>query len=686
MEGDVNHPSCFHSLGYLNDHIGFCGSIKNSPSDFVVTEIDMFGQSVRENVTDSLLDFDELPDEQNSLCQHKKLKTVPEESSLEEEHFQRWKGFVNRTNPSRQYMILDTDIVAGTNDECGPEETDILSSLLAVPILESLTEFACSVKSELCSKMEAATPQIEFSLGSFIDKGQRAIIHSAIQQTFPFLITATRNTEVIVKPNLDYRELCQLVSEEEAGNFFKYLDAKLANSKFTFKPDMNKEHRKAVHHFLSKKFGKLVETKTFSKEDSGQQNTIITARFRAKIGSRKRRCRADCLDTIDTYTAFTLRKENLETLEAICCLSSELGVLPSDFSYAGIKDKKAITYQTMVVKKVSSTRMKEVESRIEKNRLKVYNIRSAHQHLRLGQLKGNLFDIRVRDLKTQRGDSSADIKGRICEAAENIKKNGFINYYGPQRFGQGKHVQSNQIGLALLKEDMVKAVKLLFTPEEEDNPVNRAKRHFLQTEDAKGTLALFPECKVRERMVLRALNRYGVNPEGCTRAWFSIPHSMRIFYVHAYCSKVWNEAASYRLKTYGSRVVEGDLVSWEAGTDETPLSDRVILPMLGHNIRYPDNKVGEWYFEMLGKDELQKCTFRNSLLQLNIPGCYRHIVKYPRHLSYVIEDSENVLDSKDGTKELNSTLSSKPSLSISFELDSSCYATVCLREIMKYGC
>ncbi|XP_029471211.1 pseudouridylate synthase 7 homolog-like protein isoform X3 [Rhinatrema bivittatum] len=634
MEGDVNHPSCFHSLGYLNDHIGFCGSIKNSPSDFVVTEIDMFGQSVRENVTDSLLDFDELPDEQNSLCQHKKLKTVPEESSLEEEHFQRWKGFVNRTNPSRQYMILDTDIVAGTNDECGPEETDILSSLLAVPILESLTEFACSVKSELCSKMEAATPQIEFSLGSFIDKGQRAIIHSAIQQTFPFLITATRNTEVIVKPNLDYRELCQLVSEEEAGNFFKYLDAKLANSKFTFKPDMNKEHRKAVHHFLSKKFGKLVETKTFSKEDSGQQNTIITARFRAKIGSRKRRCRADCLDTIDTYTAFTLRKENLETLEAICCLSSELGVLPSDFSYAGIKDKKAITYQTMVVK----------------------------------------------------------------------KKNGFINYYGPQRFGQGKHVQSNQIGLALLKEDMVKAVKLLFTPEEEDNPVNRAKRHFLQTEDAKGTLALFPECKVRERMVLRALNRYGVNPEGCTRAWFSIPHSMRIFYVHAYCSKVWNEAASYRLKTYGSRVVEGDLVSWEAGTDETPLSDRVhvvtaseetsktyalhqvILPMLGHNIRYPDNKVGEWYFEMLGKDELQKCTFRNSLLQLNIPGCYRHIVKYPRHLSYVIEDSENVLDSKDGTKELNSTLSSKPSLSISFELDSSCYATVCLREIMKYGC
>lgn len=55
--------------------------------------------------------------------------------------------------------------------------------------------------------------------------------------------------------------------------------------------------------------------------------------------------------------AFTLEKENLETLEAIGYLASSLGVLPSDFSYAGIKDKKAITYQSVVVKKVTSARL-----------------------------------------------------------------------------------------------------------------------------------------------------------------------------------------------------------------------------------------------------------------------------------------------------------------------------------------
>lgn len=37
-------------------------------------------------------------------------------------------------------------------------------------------------------------------------------------------------------------------------------------------------------------------------------------------------------------------------------MAASLGVLPSDFTYAGIKDKRAVTYQSMVVKKVSPQR------------------------------------------------------------------------------------------------------------------------------------------------------------------------------------------------------------------------------------------------------------------------------------------------------------------------------------------
>ncbi|XP_066477464.1 pseudouridylate synthase PUS7L-like [Tiliqua scincoides] len=177
-------------------------------------------------------------------------------------------------------------------------------------------------------------------------------------------------------------------------------------------------------------------------------------------------------------------------------------------------------------------------------------------------------------LKHQSNDCSASLEKRVSEAIENIKRNGFINYCGPQRFGQGQSVQTDQIGLALLNKELVKAVQLFFTPEDADDPVNKAKKYFLQTEDPKGTLAMLPDYKVREKMLLRALNRYGINQEGYTRGWLSIPHSMCIFYIRAYYSKIWNEAAAYRIKIYGTRVVSGDLIFCEKSADSSLMTDK----------------------------------------------------------------------------------------------------------------
>lgn len=129
------------------------------------------------------------------------------------------------------------------------------------------------------------------------------------------------------------------------------------------------------------------------------------------------------------------------------------------------------------------------------------------------------------------------------------------------------------------------AVRLFFTPEEGDDAQNHAKRHFLQTgeskevqklfnlsnalqvtirkfmslsallcfsssENAKESLALMPLSKPRERLMLRALNRYGTGPDGCAQAWLSLPHSMRLFYLHAYCSR--SAAASSKQTSHGN--------------------------------------------------------------------------------------------------------------------------------------
>ncbi|NXI62751.1 PUS7L protein, partial [Anseranas semipalmata] len=665
------------SFSYATDHTGFRGALKSSPGDFVVTEIERPERA-----------------QQGSLCPQrpKKPRAGPPACRAgapgPSPHAPGRAGAECAAN-------ADKNLGAGGPDlKPGLEEADVLDSLLGEPTSELLAKFARGLKDAWNLENNPGASASEFSLGPILDKNIRAALHSAIRQKFPFLVTVTKDNEMIVRGNADYRELCQLVTEKETSDFFKFLDAKLENSTFSFEPDGNKEHRTVVHHFINKKFGKLLETKAFTVAGINHQpNVSIMVRFREKSWSRKRSA-GGFREKQDVYTAFTLQKENLETLEAIGFLAAELGVLPSDFSYTGIKDKKAITYQPMVVKKVTPERLKEIGSKMEKKGMRIHNIRSACQHLRLGELKGNHFDIVVRDLKHHSHDSSADLKERISEAMENIETKGFVNYFGPQRFGQGQNVQTDQIGLALLNEEMVKAVKLFFTPEDTDDAVNKAKRYFLQTEDAKGTLMMLPEFKVREKMLLRALNRYGVNHEGCTKGWLSIPHSMRIFYVHAYCSKIWNEAASYRLKIYGSKVVEGDLVFTEENDESLSLNDKVhvvtapeesankysihqvVLPMVGHSIRYPSNKVGQWYHERLSKDELQMCKFRVSSLQLNIPGCYRPILKNVQNLSYFLEGSEEGIED-------NHLNESKVSLHISFDLDPSCYATVCLREIMK---
>uniref|UniRef100_A0A8D1DIC0 Pseudouridylate synthase PUS7L n=1 Tax=Sus scrofa TaxID=9823 RepID=A0A8D1DIC0_PIG len=700
MEEDTDFRIRFNSLCFITDHVGFHGTIKSSPSDFVVIEIDEQGQLVNKASDEHVYKVHKVLPEPNNLA--KKPKLDLQNVSFEERSNQEVKTSAGCSDDDQNYEPASekADTIKDGILRGEKEHLDVFGSLLDDKTNELLNQYACDIKEKWNSKTELIGPSPEFSLGRILDKNQRATLHSAVRQKFPFLITVGKNSEIVVKPNLECKELCHLVSEEEAFGFFKYLDARKENSKFTFKSDTDKEHRKAVHHFVNKKFGNLVETKSFPELNysADNPNVVITVRFREKAHKHKKRSLHECPERKVIHTAFTLRKENLEMFEAVGFLAIKLGVIPSDFSYAGLKDKKAITYQAMVVRKVTPERLKNIEKELEKKRMNILNIRSVDDSLRLGQLKGNHFDIVIRNLKNQINDST-NLRERILEAIENVKNKGFVNYYGPQRFGMGRKVHTDQIGLALLKSEMVKAVKLFLTPEDSDDPVNRAKKYFLQTDDAKGTLSLMPEFKVRERALLESLHRFGMTEEGCVQAWFSFPHSMRIFYVHAYSSKIWNEAASYRLATYGSRVVEGDLVCLEEDVDDEHLPSskvhlvteedesantyaihQVVLPVLGYNIQYPKNKVGQWYQEVLSRDGLQTCRFKIPPLKLNVPGCYRKILKHPHNLSYQLIEDADIDVKKDGSHIDEATLS----LLISFDLDASCYATVCLREIMKH--
>nr|XP_057933667.1 pseudouridylate synthase PUS7L [Doryrhamphus excisus] len=648
-------PVCF-----VSSHEGFLGSIKKLIKDFVVTEIDIHGQQVN---TAASAPAPHCSEEVSSRC-----KEGPEE---------------------HQAFSADCrfDLTISS-----PDSLD-LSMILGQAVSEQLEQFVVSLRDDVMED-EGETPgNKELSLGSFTDKYQRANVHRAVRHRFPFLMTVTIQPEIRVREDPDYRELSQLVTEEEAEDFFRFIDAKVQDSSYTFHPDENKEHRTAVHHFLNRRFGKLVETKSFGE----QERTAISVRLRERGRPKKRT--ADERREEDVYTAFTLCKENLETLEAISYMAATLGVLPSDFTYAGIKDKRAVTYQSMVVKKVLPQRLMEKRAEFEKRGMRLSQIRSVAEPLTLGRLQGNHFDLVVRNVRPHAVDgahTSAEKQRHIAslveEALENVKARGFVNYYGPQRFGTGQGVQSDHVGLALLQEDMVTAVRLFFSPEDGDDPPSQAKRHFLQTDNAKESLALMPVSKARERLMLRALNRYGTGPEGCAKAWLSLPHGMRVFYPHAYCSRVWNEAVAHRLATLGHGVRQGDLV-WMQGVDNMDDNEesstakvhvvtereeqqgvyslaQVLLPMPGNTVKYPENAMGTWYRERLARDGLESCRFRVGSLKMNLPGCYRPMLANLCNLRYQLQTKEEGA----GGGEV---------LTLNFDLDSSCYATICLREIMK---
>eukprot|EP00066_Takifugu_rubripes_P022460 XP_011611726.1 PREDICTED: pseudouridylate synthase 7 homolog-like protein isoform X2 [Takifugu rubripes] len=370
----VNVPAYF-----ISSHEGFHGSIKNLIKDFVVTEIDINGERVTAV----------------AACEKPAWNCCDADTDSKDSS-PRWVAEV--ADPSAD---CGADVTTGSFD---------LSMILGQSVSEELEQFVLTLRDEKQSTQE-------LSLGCFTDKHHRANVHRAVRHRFPFLMTITIQPEIRVREDPDYRELSQLVTEDEAEDFFRFIDAKVRGSSYMFGPDDNKEHRTAVHHFMNRRFGKLVETKSFS--DQGR--TAISVRLREQGRPKKRS--ADERREEDVYTAFTLCKENLETLEAISYMAAELGVLPSDFTYAGIKDKRAITYQSMVVKKVSPQRLEEKSAEFEKRGMRLSQIHSVGEPLRLGRLQGNHFDLVVRDLRPHRaGEAHPPLAALIKEAVENVER------------------------------------------------------------------------------------------------------------------------------------------------------------------------------------------------------------------------------------------------------------------------
>lgn len=93
---------------------------------------------------------------------------------------------------------------------------------------------------------------------------------------------------------------------------------------------------------------------------------------------------------------------------------------------------------------------------------------------------------------------------------------------------------------------------------EKDEELAEARQIYAETKDAYAAYAKLKKIDTIEARLLKGLQISGdKNPLGVLD---SVPRNIRLMYIHAYQSFVWNHIVSKRMKQFGTDVVVGDLV------------------------------------------------------------------------------------------------------------------------------
>ncbi|KAI0959504.1 hypothetical protein AcW1_004311 [Taiwanofungus camphoratus] len=477
----------------------------------------------------------------------------------------------------------------------------------------------------------------------------------------------------------------------------------------------SKATRTGLHQAIRDLFGGKIETETDTTEPVTDEGSRIVIKWskrgergggRGGRGGRSGRGERPERGTYPPYIHFTLQKTNRDTQDALAHLSRVLHVNVKDLSVAGTKDKRGVTVQRVSLRRGNKsvediwnlasgvTGRRTVEEALTRRgergiRIADFNYRKAS--LELGMLKGNAFVITLRNVQV-------DSVETIDRAMNSIKNKGFINYYGMQRFGTAS-IPTHTIGLALLKSDWHKAVKLILRNRPGEHPdVAAARNAWLIDGDLDKALELMPRRVVAERCILESFKKMGGDTRNAMGALSTIPRNLRLMYVHAYQSYVWNAIVSERIKMHGAeKPVVGDLVfdtppsarvggdeedpemTIDAIEDDVQLGDKagpedavndttsgrsskrsrkpweppkvktltaedvdkygifdVIMPLPGKDVAFPGGALGERYKEFLRVDGLDPDNFVRKQKEYSLGGSYRKIMHLPKELSWSV--------------------------------------------------
>lgn len=137
-----------------------------------------------------------------------------------------------------------------------------------------------------------------------------------------------------------------------------------------------------------------------------------------------------------------VEKRDVAAEQLVKILSRQLDVATRDIGVAGMKDRRAVTRQWVSV----PAKCQELVEKLESPTVRVLKAIRHTNKLRTGHLRGNRFDLRLREV--QCSDPAIKLDEFVFETARTIAARGFPNYFGEQRFGRDG--ETWQLGLDLL--------------------------------------------------------------------------------------------------------------------------------------------------------------------------------------------------------------------------------------------
>jgi tRNA pseudouridine13 synthase len=435
------------------------------------------------------------------------------------------------------------------------------------------------------------------------------------------------------------------------------------------------------------------------------------------------------------YLQFVLYKENMDTGGAVNQIQKRSSNHNKKLriGYAGMKDKRGITSQFITVP--ASTPIRSLCTWNEAGHggghtnkagisvVRVGNFEYTDTEMRLGSLRGNRFDVALRNVRYP-GHDKASTQASLQKAALALRKSGFINYFGTQRFG--KYHDTHLTGVAVLKGDYEKACDIIMEPKPDEREWGASARKAWAERFQAGGDRKAAE-KACAGKVVRELGRFMASevaivqsllrkPLDYKRAFSCISKTMRMMFIHALQSYLWNHVASFRIEKLGQQVIVGDLVLIdENNNDSTGIPavkvvtaedvaagsftiEDIVLPLIGAGTRDPENECSKVYDEYLEKQGLTRKMLEQSKdRDFNCAGDYRKVLCRPSDVDFEILEYKdslaplmqtdlmriNGIDLDLGTGKEGDTDEPLLAMVVGFTLPSSSYATIALRELMK---